>query len=247
MPDKESEHRQQTRKDFDDGVLTEKKTVIPAACDGIITAMEAADRLDITEGHVFTLKRRYKAMGDAAFIHGNKGKPPKNKTSDIKKELIVNLNQTEYKDISNSTEFHRKLESEHGITVSISKVRDIFKKAGIPSGRRGGSKPGHSQPAPSKIKELDIPAIERWIKQIEAKMVTQSKKNKELQHAIGVLRDVLSAPNPTPTTVNRCILDIKKIIGELSSLTSKFSTFSKEFNIMNYEKIRDGISDAFPK
>jgi transposase len=199
---------------------------------------EAADILDITVGRVYQLKRQARKKGrESLRHHGNEGRPPKNKTSDAIKELIVNLKQTEYKDVSNNAEFHRTLKSERGITKSPTTVSKILKAAGIPAGTRGGSKPGHSQPAPSKIKELDIPEIEMWIKEVEAEMATQKSKNKELQHAIGMLRDVWSAPNPTPQTVNRHVLDIKKIIGELSKLTSTFFAFSKEFNIMKYEKI----------
>jgi transposase len=240
MPDKKSEHRQQTRKDFDDGKLTEKETVIPAAYDGIITAMEAADRLDITKGHIFALKRRYKAKGNAAFVHKSRGCTPSNKTPVETKKKIVDLKNTVYKDIPNIAEVCRKLKSDHGITEHPTTIRNIFSEAGISAGGRGGSKPGHSQPAPSKIKELDIPKIESWIEQIEVEMAIQSAKSEELQYAIEVLRKTVSGPNPIPTTVNKCVLDIKKIIGELSSLTSSRSnllTVIKKFNIMDYEKI----------
>jgi hypothetical protein len=78
--------------------------------------------------------------------------------------------------------------------------------------------------------------LKAGLNRLKRKIATQDAKSDELQYAIELLRKALSGPNPTPKTVNSCVLDIKEIVGELSSLTSKFSTAVKKFNIMDAPK-----------
>ncbi|MCD1654458.1 hypothetical protein K7J14_07035 [Treponema zuelzerae] len=45
----------------------------------MFTVSECADRLKITQQRVKQLKRAYRTIGAAAFIHGNKGRAPASK------------------------------------------------------------------------------------------------------------------------------------------------------------------------
>ncbi len=55
---------------------------IPPFSRGEITSAECAERIGITPRSAFRLKARYDRYGNAAFIHGNAGRAPKNKRFD---------------------------------------------------------------------------------------------------------------------------------------------------------------------
>jgi transposase len=65
--------------------------IIKAACEGLFTVQEAAERLKIGTRQVKQLKAAYRKVGDDAFVHGNKGRTPVNKISTTVREKIVEM------------------------------------------------------------------------------------------------------------------------------------------------------------
>jgi transposase len=105
---------------------------IRGACDGLFTIREVAERLHFSTRRVKYLKAAYRSIGDAAFIHGNKGRVPANKIPDDIRKKIVALKMTEpYREV-NIAHFTEIL-WEQGISYTKSTIRNILTSAGIKS------------------------------------------------------------------------------------------------------------------
>jgi transposase len=103
--------------------------LIKAACEGVFTVRQVAERLKISERRVKQLKANYRRTGDRAFIHGNTGRAPVNKIPLETRKKIIALKITEPYTRANFTHFTEILE-EYGITVSYTSVRTILITAG---------------------------------------------------------------------------------------------------------------------
>jgi hypothetical protein len=81
---------------------------------------------------VFVLKRKYKTMGNAAFIHGNAGRTPANKITEEIRAKIIELKTGEIYKKANFRHFWEILQEE-GLHCSYSALRKILYAAGIKS------------------------------------------------------------------------------------------------------------------
>ena len=108
----------------------ERAYLVQGACEGLFTAREVAERLNLTIGHVFVLKWKYRKMGNAAFIHGNTGRTPANKTPDDIRAKIVELKTSETYRKANFNHFRQILKEDTGIERSYSAIRKILIAAG---------------------------------------------------------------------------------------------------------------------
>jgi transposase len=108
---------------------------IKGACEGIFTISQVADRLHICTRRVKYLKAAYRKMGDAAFIHGNKGRTPVNKIPDDVFKKIVALKMTEPYRRVNFARFAEILR-ERGMSYDYTTIRKILVSAGIKSPKR---------------------------------------------------------------------------------------------------------------
>lgn len=82
-----------------------------------------------------TVRRKmiqYQAEGDAAFVHGNKGKTPINK---FNLESISSILEEKHLEECNFTELSRLLREYHGIKVSSSCLNNHFRQMGILSSK----------------------------------------------------------------------------------------------------------------
>jgi transposase len=104
--------------------------LIKAACDGDFTAREVAQRLNLSIGRVAELKRKYRQVGDAAFVHGNKGRTPVNKIPDNARTIIIDTKLTETYYKANFLHFAQILEEDTGLHYSYSAIRKILLQAG---------------------------------------------------------------------------------------------------------------------
>lgn len=94
----------------------------------------AALKLGCTIRHINRLIAGYKKYGKAYFIHGNTGRIPSNKTSEIIKQKVINLYKTKYYD-ANFQHFKELLEEHENIILSVSNITTILESAEIYSPR----------------------------------------------------------------------------------------------------------------
>jgi transposase len=85
----------------------------------------AALKLGVTKRHVYRLINGYLEEGKSYFIHGNKGRKPSNFVSKEVRESVLSLYQEKYYD-ANFTHFKELLESEEGIKLSITTIKNIL-------------------------------------------------------------------------------------------------------------------------
>ncbi len=114
----------------------ERAYFIKGACEGMFTVSECADRLKITQQRVKQLKRAYRTIGAAAFIHGNKGRAPASKIPEEIKKRIVELKQSDAYRTTNFVHFRELLAEYEGIRYSKTTITNILKNAGIKSPKR---------------------------------------------------------------------------------------------------------------
>jgi hypothetical protein len=105
---------------------------VRGACDGLFTIRKVAERLRLCTRRIKYLKAAYRSIGDAAFIHGNKGRVPANKIPDDIRKKIVALKMTEPYLGANFAHFTEILQ-EYGISYTYSTIRNILTSAGITS------------------------------------------------------------------------------------------------------------------
>jgi transposase len=103
---------------------------IKAACNGLFTVREVAERLELCPRRVKYLKAAYHRIGDAAFVHGNKGRPSPNKVPDAVRRRIVELKTTEACAGLSIARFIEKLRDQ-GIDYNYSTIRSILLEAGL--------------------------------------------------------------------------------------------------------------------
>ncbi len=85
----------------------------------------AALKLGVTKRHVYRLIKGYIKEGKGYFVHGNKGRKPSNFVSEEVRESVLSLYQEKYYD-ANFTHFKELLESEEGIKLSITTIKNIL-------------------------------------------------------------------------------------------------------------------------
>ncbi len=85
----------------------------------------AALKLGVTKRHVYRLINGYIKEGKSYFIHGNKGRKPSNFVSKEVRESVLSLYQEKYYD-ANFTHFKELLESEEGIELSVTTIKNIL-------------------------------------------------------------------------------------------------------------------------
>jgi transposase len=109
---------------------------IRGTCDGLFSIRQISERLRLCTRRVRYLKAAYRNIGDAAFVHGNKGRTPVNKMPDHIRKQIVALKTTEPYREANFAHFTEILR-ERGISYTT--IRNILISAGITSPKRHGS------------------------------------------------------------------------------------------------------------
>jgi predicted DNA-binding protein (UPF0251 family) len=100
-----------------------------------MTAVEAAQRLGITERQVWRLLAAFRHEGADAVVHGNRGRMPIQTLSPEIRQHIIELAQTKYAGF-NQTHFSEKLREVEKIPVSRPTVWRVLQEAGIRSPQR---------------------------------------------------------------------------------------------------------------
>jgi transposase len=104
---------------------------------GKLTMAEAAKICGISLRQLWRNRRRVAEEGKEALFHGNRGRPPANRTAEALSAEVIALRRTKYVGF-NDVHFAEKLWSEEGLGVKLSvrTVRRILRGAGIAAVRR---------------------------------------------------------------------------------------------------------------
>jgi len=97
---------------------------------GTLTIAEGAQVLGLSRRQMQRVRSKVKALGAAGVIHGNTGRTPKHKTSELVADHVVKLWRNKYTGF-NDRHFTEKLEAKEGIVLSRSTVRRMLRAAGI--------------------------------------------------------------------------------------------------------------------
>jgi len=93
------------------------------------SAAEAAEVLQLSQRHVRRLRARSEREGAAAFMHGNRGRPPPWRISDELRDRVAELGSGRYA-ACNDTHLQELLLRDEGILLSRASVRRIRREAG---------------------------------------------------------------------------------------------------------------------
>lgn len=114
-------------------ILTQKEQlrlrVVSEVQAGHLSLAEAAEVLHLSQRHIRRLRARWEREGAAAFMHGNRGKPPPGRISDELRTRVAELGSGRYADC-NDTHLQELLLRDEGILLSRASVRRIRREAG---------------------------------------------------------------------------------------------------------------------
>ncbi|MDR1099365.1 MAG: ISNCY family transposase [Treponema sp.] len=118
-----------------------RKKIIMHGINGIMTNKQISMSLMITVRRICQIKAKYRKEGDAAFIHGNRGKAPVNKTNEAIKRQILDTKETVMDGVKifeevNFCHFAEILSEEYNIKVSGKTVAKILKEKGYQSPKK---------------------------------------------------------------------------------------------------------------
>ena len=106
--------------------------VIKDACAGKYTKSQASEYTGLSIAQIGVLKRKYRKLGDAAFVHGNRGRKPSTTIPDSTKLEIIMYYKKEF-DGYNFTFFRKCLREFKNIGIAYRTIYKILTEAGIES------------------------------------------------------------------------------------------------------------------
>jgi len=113
--------------------------VIRLTLEGQESVGRGAKLLGISARQMKRLRRKMKERGVEGLLHGNRGKPPWNKTASEKIKKVIQWARGQYQGL-NDTHFTEKLNEKEKIRLSRATVRAILRQAGIGAVRKRGVK-----------------------------------------------------------------------------------------------------------
>lgn len=99
-----------------------------------VTGREAADLMGVSVRQARRLLAAYRQEGVAAVAHGNRGRAPATRTSEVIRDTVLSLARATYQDY-NDQHFTEELAERWGIVLSRSTVRRLRRQAGLDSPR----------------------------------------------------------------------------------------------------------------
>jgi transposase len=125
--------------------------VLRNVIEGKVSLSEAAQVLGVSYRHAKRLKKAAADGGLSGILHGNRERPPANKTDPVMRERIIGLSDERYSKF-NDSHFTEMLLEREGIVISRETVRVIRREAGIkPKQKRRARK--HRKRRPRKAAE----------------------------------------------------------------------------------------------
>jgi transposase len=113
-----------------------KVLVIQKCIDHVLSTVEAATALGISQRQVLRLKMKLKEKGAEGIIHKNRGRKPEHALSTVLQEQIIGLYQSDKYAGSNDCHFSELLKEHEQIIASPSTVRRLLLGAGIKRARQ---------------------------------------------------------------------------------------------------------------
>ncbi len=107
-----------------------KLDVIRRVAKGLITTMGAAIVLGLSERQVRRMRRAVEDWGQAALVHGNRGRAPVNRLDEKLRRRIVRLATKKYVGF-NDAHLTEKLVEMEGLAMSCATVRRVLRAAGV--------------------------------------------------------------------------------------------------------------------
>jgi transposase len=127
-----------------------RKRLILNGINGTMTNKQISLSLMITVRRICQIKAKYRKNGDTAFIHGNRGKCPVNKTTEDVKKKILDTKEAVRDGVKifeyvNFCHFAEILNEDYNIKLSGRTISDILKKNGYQSPKKRREKE-HKKP-----------------------------------------------------------------------------------------------------
>ncbi len=114
--------------------------VMGLVTEGKITLKEGAEKIGVSYRQAKRIRKGVKLKGAKGVIHGNTGRVPKNKITEMMRQKVLSLSRDRYWDF-NDTHFTEKLREEEKISLSRETIRKIRRTAAVvPKRRRRGKK-----------------------------------------------------------------------------------------------------------
>ena len=113
--------------------------VVRLTMEGRETVGRGAKLLGISVRQMKRLRRKMKERGVEGLLHGNRGKPPWNKTASEKTQQVLELARGRYQGL-NDTHLTEKLKEREQVSLSRATVRTVLRQAGIAAVRKRGVK-----------------------------------------------------------------------------------------------------------
>lgn len=119
--------------------------------DGRLTLSQVTEALGVSYRQAKRLKAKLIAQGLAGLGHGNRGRPPHNRSAETLRERVLALSKERYFDF-NDAHFTEMLKEQEGITLCRETVRRWRRGAGVPP-KRKHQPPKHRRRRPRKEAE----------------------------------------------------------------------------------------------
>ena len=129
--------------------------VLGGVLEGQLALQEAAVALGVSPRHARRLLRRLREHGPQGLVHGNRGRPPANRTSDELRKDILAWVEDRYAGF-NDTHLAEILVEREGVSIGRETLRTILRAAGHRSKRKRRPKRHHRRRERSAAKGLMI-------------------------------------------------------------------------------------------
>ena len=129
--------------------------VLGGVLEGQLALQEAAVALGVTPRHARRLLRRLRELGPKGLVHGNRGRPPVNRTPNELREKILAWVEDRYEGF-NDTHLAEILAEREGISIGRETLRGILRAAGYRPKRKRRPKRHHRRRERSAAKGLMV-------------------------------------------------------------------------------------------
>ena len=129
--------------------------VLGGVVEGHLALRDAAQALGLSRRPARRLLRRLREQGPEALVHGNRGRPPSNRTPDELREQILGWVEDRYTGF-NDTHLAEILAEREGLTIGRETLRSILRAAGHRPKRRRRPRRHHRRRERSPAKGLMI-------------------------------------------------------------------------------------------
>ncbi len=129
--------------------------VLGGVLEGQLALQDAAVALGVSPRHARRLLKRLREQGPAGLVHGNRGRPPANRTPDDLRQQILSWVEGQYAGF-NDTHLSEILAEREGISIGRETLRSFLRGAGYRPKRKRRPKKHHRRRERSAAKGLMV-------------------------------------------------------------------------------------------